>query len=346
MKIIFLEGDMSRAGGTERMTAFLANALCSEHKVYIFSLHGCGESFFELEPQVTHIRLPEKHQRKAIHRFLQKELIDIAVNVDTGMSIFGIPSAWGTKTKVITWEHSNYFNNWGSRWFPYIRRFAARHSDAMLVLTGQDKRNYETHIPSNVPVYAIANPVQRHEIHYDAASRTILSAGALLPIKGYDRAIEVAKRILPSRPAWKWVICGEGPEREHLECLIREAGLEKQVFLPGTLRDMEAQYRSAAMVVMTSHMEGLPMVLLEANSYGLPLVSFDIMTGPRDIIEDGVNGSLIPPDNVGVMAEKICGLIDQPLLRKQFSENAALDMDKFDRKAIVEKWMKLFRSLI
>ena len=346
MKIIFLEGDMSRAGGTERMTAFLANALCSEHKVYIFSLHGCGESFFELEPQVTHIRLPEKHQRKAIHRFLQKELIDIAVNVDTGMSIFGIPSAWGTKTKVITWEHSNYFNNWGSRWFPYIRRFAARHSDAMVVLTGQDKRNYETHIPSNVPVYAIANPVQRHEIHYDAASRTILSAGALLPIKGYDRAIEVAKRILPSRPAWKWVICGEGPEREHLECLIREAGLEKQVFLPGTLRDMEAQYRSAAMVVMTSHMEGLPMVLLEAKSYGLPLVSFDIMTGPRDIIEDGVNGSLIPPDNVGVMAEKICGLIDQPLLRKQFSENAALDMDKFDRKAIVEKWMKLFRSLI
>ena len=346
MKIIFLEGDMSRAGGTERMTAFLANALCSEHKVYIFSLHGCGESFFELEPQVTHIRLPEKHQRKAIHRFLQKELIDIAVNVDTGMSIFGIPSAWGTKTKVITWEHSNYFNNWGSRRFPYIRRFAARHSDAMVVLTGQDKRNYETHIPSNVPVYAIANPVQRHEIHYDAASRTILSAGALLPIKGYDRAIEVAKRILPSRPAWKWVICGEGPEREHLECLIREAGLEKQVFLPGTLRDMEAQYRSAAMVVMTSHMEGLPMVLLEAKSYGLPLVSFDIMTGPRDIIEDGVNGSLIPPDNVGVMAEKICGLIDQPLLRKQFSENAALDMDKFDRKAIVEKWMKLFRSLI
>ena len=262
------------------------------------------------------------------------------------MSIFGIPSAWGTKTKVITWEHSNYFNNWGSRWFPYIRRFAARHSDAMVVLTGQDKRNYETHIPSNVPVYAIANPVQRHEIHYDAASRTILSAGALLPIKGYDRAIEVAKRILPSRPAWKWVICGEGPEREHLECLILEAGLEKQVFLPGTLRDMEAQYRSAAMVVMTSHMEGLPMVLLEAKSYGLPLVSFDIMTGPRDIIEDGVNGSLIPPDNVGVMAEKICGLIDQPLLRKQFSENAALDMDKFDRKAIVEKWMKLFRSLI
>ena len=208
MKIIFLEGDMSRAGGTERMTAFLANALCSEHKVYIFSLHGCGESFFELEPQVTHIRLPEKYQRKAIHRFLQKELIDIAVNVDTGMSIFGIPSAWGTKTKVITWEHSNYFNNWGSRWFPYIRRFAARHSDAMVVLTGQDKRNYETHIPSNVPVYAIANPVQRHEIHYDAASRTILSAGALLPIKGYDRAIEVAKRILPSRPAWRWVICG------------------------------------------------------------------------------------------------------------------------------------------
>lgn len=345
MKIIFLEGDMSRAGGTERMTAFLANALCSEHKVYIFSLHGCGESFFELEPQVTHIRLPEKHQRKAIHRFLQKELIDIAVNVDTGMSIFGIPSAWGTKTKVITWEHSNYFNNWGSRWFPYIRRFAARHSDAMLVLTAQDKCNYETHIPSNVPVYAIANPVQSHEIHYDTASRTILSAGALLPIKGYDLAIEVAKHILPNRPEWRWIICGEGPEREHLECLIRESGLEKQVFLPGTVRDMETQYRSAAMVAMTSHMEGLPMVLLEAKSYGLPLVSFDIMTGPRDIIEDEVNGYLIPPDNVGVMAGKLSSLMDNEKLRASFSNASQIGMENFEWKRVLGQWETLLVSL-
>ena len=353
MNICFLEGDMSRKGGTERMTAMLANALSETHRVFVVSLKSeDNHVFFSLADSVLHTVLPPAigkmgilSQVRQIHRFLLEQQIDCVINVDTGMSIYGIPAAWGTKAKVITWEHANYYNNWGSRTFPYIRRFAARHSDAMVVLTGQDKRNYETHIPSNVPVYAIANPVQRHEIHYDAASRTILSAGALLPIKGYDRAIEVAKRILPSRPAWKWVICGEGPEREHLECLIREAGLEKQVFLPGTVRDMEAQYRSAAMVVMTSHMEGLPMVLLEAKSYGLPLVSFDIMTGPRDIIEDGVNGSLIPPDNVGVMAEKLSSLMDHEEFRVSFSAASQNGIENFEWKRVLGQWETLLVSL-
>lgn len=353
MNICFLEGDMSRKGGTERMTAKLANALSETHRVFVISLKLEDDPvFFSLADSVLHTVLSPAvgkpgifSQVRQIHRLLLEHQIDRVINVDTGMSIYGIPAAWGTKAKVITWEHANYFNNWGSRIFPYIRRFAARHSDAMVVLTEQDQRNYETHLPSNVPVYAIANPVQRHEIHYDAASRTILSAGALLPIKGYDRAIEAARHILPSRPAWKWVICGEGPERERLECMIREAGLEKQVFLPGTVWDMEAQYRRAAMVVMTSHMEGLPMVLLEAKSYGLPLVSFDIMTGPRDIIEDGVNGYLIPPDNVGVMAEKLSSLMDHEKLRATFSTASQIGMENFEWKRVLGQWETLLVSL-
>ena len=127
--------------------------------------------------------------------------------------------------------------------------------------------------------------------------------------------------------------------------MIREAGLKKQVFLPGTVRDMEAQYHSAAMVVMTSHMEGLPMVLLEAKSYGLPLVSFDIMTGPRNIIEDGVNGYLIPPDNVGVMAEKLSSLMDHEKLRATFSTASQIGMENFEWKRVLGQWETLLVSL-
>ena len=352
MNICFLEGDMSRKGGTERMTAMIANALSGTHRVFVVSLKSEAEHvFFSLADSVLHTVLSPAAgklgillQIRQIHRFLLEHQIDRVINVDTGMSIYGIPAVWGTKAKVITWEHANYFNNWGSRIFPYIRRFAARHSDAMVVLTEQDKENYETHIPSKVPVYVIANPVQPHEFSYDASSRMILSAGALLPIKGYDRAIEAAKRILPSRPAWKWVICGEGPEREPLERLIREAGLEQQMFLPGTVRDMESQYRRAAMVVMTSHMEGLPMVLLEAKSYGLPLVSFDIMTGPRDIIENGVNGFLVVPSDVEDLAEKLIRLMDSDALRCQMSKSATLGIEQFSETKILEAWEKLLEA--
>lgn len=346
MNICFLEGDMSRKGGTERMTALLANALSETHRVFVVSLKfDEGQIFFSLSDSVCHIVLSPSagklgilSQIRQIHHLIQEKQIDCVINVDTGMSIYGIPAARGTKAKVITWEHANYYNNWGSRIFPYIRRFAARRSDAMVVLTEQDKQNYETRIPSKVPIYTIANPVQTHDIHYDSSSRTILSAGALLPIKCYDRAIDVAKRILPSRPDWKWVICGEGPERESLERMIGEAGLEKQVFLPGTIRDMESQYRSAAMVVLTSQMEGLPMVLLEAKSFGLPLVSFDIMTGPRDIIEDGVNGYLIQPYDMDKMAEKIIALIDSLALRQLFSVHSQDDMERFSWQNIRAAW--------
>lgn len=352
MNICYLEGDMSRKGGTERMTAMLANALSETHRVFVVSLKSeDNHVFFSLADSVFYTvlspavgKLGILSKIRQLHRFFLAHEIDCVINVDTGMSIYGIPAAWGTKAKVITWEHANYFNNWGSRVFPAIRRFAARHSDAMVVLTGQDKENYETHIPSKVPVYVISNPVQPHQVTYDASSRTILSAGALLPIKGYDRAIEVARRILPGRPAWRWVICGEGPERERLECMIQDAGLEGRVVLLGTVRDMESQYRSAAMVVMTSHMEGLPMVLLEAKSYRLPLVSFDIMTGPREIIQDGVNGFLVAPSDVEDLADKLARLMDSDDLRYQMSENTAFDIERFSGTKILEEWEKLLEA--
>lgn len=346
MKIAFLEGDMSRAGGTERMTAFLANALCSAHTVYILSLHGSGESFFLLQPQVVHIWLQKKHPRQAIHRFLRKEMIDIAVNVDTGMSIFGIPSAWGTNAKVITWEHANYFNNWGSRWFPYIRSFAARFSDAIVVLTERDKQNYQTHFKHCSPITVIGNPVDPQVTAYSAESKTILSAGHFSPVKRFMLIPEIGKSVFSMHPDWKWRICGDGLERTALEKKLAEYGLEKNIVLVGTVKDMDIEYRGAAMYVLTSEMEGVPMVLLEAKSYGLPIVSFDIMTGPSEIVRDDVNGFLIESGNVAAMAEKICKLIEQPSLRKQFSESASMDMEKFDRKAIIEKWTKLFKSLI
>ncbi|MGM9652769.1 MAG: glycosyltransferase family 4 protein [Eubacteriales bacterium] len=349
MNICFLEGDMSRKGGTERMTAFLANALCAGHQVWVISLrlHG-GEVFFELDPRVRHVTLRAAAgkagipaQISEIHRFLRHNRMDRVINVDVGMGFYGILAAVGTKAKVITWEHGNYFNNWGSRVFPHLRRFAARHSDAMVVLTEQDRENYRSHISRCAPVHVIPNPAEPHAFTYDSASATILSAGLLLPIKGFSLAVEAARRLLPDRPEWKWVICGEGPERAQLERLICEAGLEKQILLPGTVRDMDRQYQDAALFVMTSEMEGLPMVLLEAKSWGLPLVSFDIMTGPRDIIEDGVNGYLVPAADAAALAEKLAVLMDHRELRSSFSQQSQRGMEKFARERIVADWQKL-----
>ena len=85
------------------------------------------------------------------------------------------------------------------------------------------------------------------------------------------------------------------------------------------------------------------MVLLEAKSYGLPLVSFDIMTGPGEIIRDGVNGYLVPPGDTAALAEKICRLIENEELRRDFSENSQVDIERFDSVEIIEQWEKLIQ---
>ncbi len=353
MKICFLEGDMSRRGGTERMTAWLANALVREHKIVIISLKMKDKlPYFSLDQSISHVTLPDKDSKSSvftqiceIRKILKKEKFDIVINVDVGMCIFGIPAAFGTKTKVITWEHGNSRNNWGSRRFPYFRKFAVKFGDAMVVLTEKDRANYQENFPSRKPICVISNPSKRHEYHYDNESKIILSAGLLIPIKRFELAIEAAAKVLPNHPEWSWVFCGEGSERERLEKLIEKYHLEKQVFLPGSIQKMDDMYQKSAIYVMTSEMEGLPMVLLEAKSWGVPIVSFDIMTGPSDIIRDGVNGYLAESGNIDELAEKIAILIEQPELRRKFSDASQMDMEKFDETEIVKKWETLFAQL-
>lgn len=346
MRICFLEGDMSRSGGTERMTAWLANALCQGHDVHILSLRMAKDhAFFPLEGKVACEAVPPCpgklgiwKQIRRIHNYLKKNSIDCVINVDMGMGFYGILAAKGTGAKVITWEHGNFYNNWGSRLFPYMRRYAAKKSDAVVVLTDKDRRNYLENIKGCAPVHTIPNPAQQHEHTYDVNSKTILSVGHLLRNKGYHRVVEMAKKLLPQRPDWKWVICGEGQERANLEKAIAEAGLECQLLLPGLQKDMDAWYRNSAMLVMTSDLEGLPMTLLEGKGWGLPLVAFDIMTGPSDIIADGVNGYLVEPFDTDQMAEEIAELMDNDTLRLRLSANASVGMEKFSREQIFAAW--------
>lgn len=349
MNILFLEGDMSRRGGTERMTSWLASRLAAVHTVYVISLHLRDEKiFFPMDAAVEHIVLGSTKtsaQLREIRRFIRKNAVDIVINVDTGMGYIGILAARRTGARVITWEHANYFNDWNSRIFPHLRRYAARKSDAMVVLTERDKHNYERNIKKCVPVTVIPNPARKHDHSYDLESETILSAGVLGRIKRFDLLVPIGRIVFAKHPNWKWKLCGDGAERAALENAVREAGLSDNIIFSGSVSNMEEQYAGAAIYAMTSEMEGMPMVLLEAKAYGLPIVSFDIETGPSDILRDGVNGYLVEPGNVDAMAARLCGLIEDRTLRKRFSDNAALDMDKFDEETIIKKWEMLIKSL-
>ena len=346
MNICFIEGDMSRKGGTEKMTALIANRFCEDNNVSIISLMFSEDKIlFELDNRVQHIIVPKSEgklsivkQISFIHKFIKSDKIDWVINVDIGSAMFGVLAAFFTKAKVVTWEHSNFYNNWGSKIFPFIRKFAVKHSDALVVLTETDKKNYTDNLKIKKPIYVISNPIEKTEHIYPVESKTIISVGHLIPIKGFDYAIKSSAVLLHNHPDWKWVIYGDGSERAKLEELIKDNALENNVFLPGVTANISDEYKKAAIYVMTSKMEGLPMVLLEAKSYGLPIVSFDIMTGPRDIIRDSVNGYLVSYGNTEELIEKISRLMNSDELRMSFSDNSSLDMEKFDFDEIIKKW--------
>jgi glycosyltransferase involved in cell wall biosynthesis len=349
MNVLFLEGDMSRRGGTERMTAWLSSMLSRNHTVLILSLRQeHGEPFFPLAKEVSHGVLRRRKtlgQIKEIKQFIRAHAIEVVINVDTGMGYIGILASRGTGAKVITWEHSNFFNNWDSRIFPYLRRFAAKKSDALVVLTHRDRHNYQSNVKSCTQVFTIPNPAKNAEVLYDLQSKTILSIGLLAKIKRFDLIVPTGKLVFARHPDWRWVLCGDGPEKENLENAVREAGLEKHVLFRGSVKDPDKEYAGAAMYVLTSEKEGLPMVLLEAKSHGLPIVSFDIETGPGDVVRHGINGYLVASGDTVALAERICELIENSALRKDFSDHAKLDMEKFNEETILKQWETLIRGL-
>ena len=225
---------------------------------------------------------------------------------------------------------------------------AAKWADAIVTLTEEDKDYYNDNLKIKCPIQCIYNPViwddKAHCYHKD--SEILLSVGRLTYQKGFDMLVEIARNILPENPRWKWIILGEGEDRELLESKINEYNLQKQVVLKGNVDNVEEYYENAAVFVMTSRFEGLPMTLLETKPYKLPIVSFKCKTGPAELVEDGVNGYLIEEDNIQEMGKTLTGLMNDETKRVAFSERALIGIEKFDIKTIMGCWNKLLELIM
>ena len=153
-----------------------------------------------------------------------------------------------------------------------------------------------------------------------------------------DYLTEVAMRVLKQFPDWKWLVVGSGEEQAFLQRFILKNKMEHQLILTGRTQDVNAYLRKAQIYVMTSRIEGLGMSLLEAKSFSLPSVSFDIPTGPNEIIEDGVNGYLVEPFDCEDMAEKLARLMEDDALRADFAAHAQDNAEKFQMQGILRDW--------
>ncbi len=358
-KICFLNGNMSRAGGTERVTSMIANELVkdSAYEIHVLSVtNPTMTSFFELHSSVYQATLLRKEDVdlkydyfkivKKLRQYLKTHQIDILIEVDVICNLYTIPATRWTKVKTISWEHFNYYSNNGSRLRDLSRKLTKYFSTHIVTLTEQDRRNYQEHLGIKDKITCIYNPIEKiPETMYQSESKQIISVGRLMYQKGFDMLCEVAKEVLTKHSDWIWLIIGEGAERPMLEKKIKEYHLEGRLVLTGNQKEMSHYYQDSSFFVMTSRYEGLPMTLLEAKSYRLPIVSFDCQTGPAEIIQDGVNGYLVTLEDCEGMIGKIEELLNSREKLVKFSNHSQCNIEKFNKERVIMEWRELLNAI-
>jgi len=178
-----------------------------------------------------------------------------------------------------------------------------------------------------------------------AGRHRAIAMGRLVPQKGFDLLIEAFASLAATHPAWDLVIWGEGPERPALEALVGHYGLEGRVSLPGFSHQVAEEYATAELFVLSSRYEGFALVLLEAMASGLPCVAFDCPSGPGELIDDEVNGILVPVGDVGGLADAMNRLMGAPAERDRFGRTAVAVRDQFSAARIMSEWDALLADV-
>lgn len=173
----------------------------------------------------------------------------------------------------------------------------------------------------------------------------LLAVGRLGAQKRFDRLITTFARLVPDFPDWELVILGEGPDRPALERQVEDAGLRGLVMLPGHVGNLGDWYEDADLFAMTSDFEGFPNALAEAMAYGLPVVSTDCDTGPRDLVRHDVDGLLVPTgDDLG-LAEALARLMGDPRERARLAGRATEVRERFAMRRIDTLWDHLLADV-
>ncbi|WP_164775105.1 glycosyltransferase family 4 protein [Nocardioides pantholopis] len=219
--------------------------------------------------------------------------------------------------------------------------------DAFTTLTTADLDRWRAELgptPARLAVIPNATPFAVTE-PAPLTAPVIISAGRLATQKAFDRLVEAFAPVAAAHPDWELHIYGSGPERPVIERRIAELGLVGRARLMGFTDDMEGRLREASAYAMSSRYEGLPMVLLEAMSTGLPPVSLDCPEGPRQLIVDGVNGLLVGREDIAGLSRALLRVVEDPALRRRLGAEAMETARGYGLAAVVDQWEALFDDL-
>lgn len=343
MHIVFIINSLEARGGTERVASLLANHLSRFYQITILSKYFHNEeNAYPLDKSVSDIKFTGNDFvfLKKCKEYVAKNDPEILI-IHTMSKLTCALLISGFKAKRI-WsiEHISY--EFHTLLYKQLRKRLYKKVNTVITLTICDQENYKK-FHNNVVSIPNATPLQIKEKFSKNQSKIIVSIGRLTYQKGYDLLVDAWSKVEKNHPDWSLHIYGQGEDRENLEQMIRDYNLNN-ITLKGITNDVESVYDNASIYVMSSRFEGFGMVLIEAQSRGLPIVSFDCPSGPAEIIQNEVNGYLVESKNTKALSNQIKYLIEHKPIRENFSKKALISAKRFTVNNIMTQWTSLIES--
>lgn len=365
-KIAYIIYSLSNSAGMERSLTTRANFLSNIYDITIIT-QVSGTDFFKLDPKIHRINLgidtslKKRDFKNECFRRLSDVLLsqkfDLVVSL-VGMELFFLYKIRDGSKKVIEFRFSYDFHKIiCSEKYPgflgkiigniytWRRNIYARQYDYIVTLSRKDQLLWKRVMKNVAQIY---NPLTiSNQIKSNCRNKNVIAVGRLEFAKGFDILIKSWKQLATKYPDWTLTIFGEGSKRDELQKLIETFGLAKSIFLKGRTANIVKEYANSSIFVLSSREEGFGLVITEAESCGLPIITFDCPNGPGEIVEDGFNGFVIGDvGNVDKLSNAICSLIENEELRCSMGEASLISVQKFSEDIIRPQWVKLFNEIL
>ncbi len=363
MKLLYITNGITGAGGLERVLAVKASVLAERfgYEVHILSLNEEGkEPFFEFSPKIIrHSIAIGGHPLKYIQAYnngIRQKVTDIKPDVisvcDDGLKGFFIPKIVDTTIPVVYERHVSQMTERGAgqnrisamvSGFKFrVMNYMAKSFDRFVVLTEGNTKEWHLNnmavIPNPLPFY----PEQVSTLQ----NKKVIAVGKQSYQKAYDLLLASWAKLPTELKDWELHIYGKKDESLQLSGLAKELGIAAEVFFHPPEKDIEAKFLESSVFVLSSRFEGFGMVIIEAMSCGLPVVSFDCPHGPADIITHGTDGFLVQKGNTEELANHLAMLLGDSGLRQHFGIKGRETAKQYLPETVVKQWDELFKSLV
>lgn len=355
-------------GGAERAAVLLAEGLLNKgYKVSLITIDGVEKDFYQLPDVVYRIALNIAKDSPTLihalwnnlHRFwiLRKAINslqpDVVISVMYPTNILTLISLMQTKYPVIVNEQIDPKINHDEGWWGKLRRPVYLLAKKVVSVSQGVDLNFEW-LPKSkrAVIYNPLQPIYHQEkiINLppgaDPNKKWIIGMGRLDHQKNFELLLSAFHQVVNKHPDWQLLIFGEGKLRHKLEEIVDNFGLNHQVLLPGITNNNIAIFKRSELFILSSRFEGFGNVLIEAMACGVTVISTDCPSGPREIIQDGVDGILVPNEDMSALAAAMDRLMSDAGERKRLAERAPESSRRFNLDAITEKWEVILQEVV